>query len=111
MAAGGGRVCLRVSKRDHVNVGIGYVLQHFRITSMVLPTICNGLVDYLRDRGVLEGNDTASLHPLSIPVGGPLDGRAAGEFCLRETLEGCRQVHRQASHYAMVSGELAADGS
>jgi flavin-dependent dehydrogenase len=98
-------------KRDHVNVGIGYVLAHFRQAIDRAPyELQRGFVDHLRSRGVLEGESVRSnFTPFHIPVGGPLKrpgrGRAllagdAGGFVNGFTAEGI--------YYAMVSGDLAA---
>jgi geranylgeranyl reductase family protein len=98
-------------KRDHVNVGIGYVLDHYRHSIDASPyELQQGFVDHLRMRGIVEG-ESARNHftPFLIPVGGPLapSGRGgvllagdAGGFVNGFTAEGI--------YYAMVSGELAA---
>jgi geranylgeranyl reductase family protein len=79
-------------KRDHVNVGIGYVLSHFRETVDQAPyDVQRRFVERLSDRGVV--------------VGGSVRGRVllagdAGGFVNAVTAEGI--------YYAMVTGELAA---
>ena len=98
-------------KRDHVNVGVGFVLSHYREAIDQRPyALQRGLVDRLRDRGLLRGesvreNFTAFLIPIGGPLRRPGRGRAllagdAGGFVNGVTAEGI--------YYAMVSGELAA---
>ncbi|PYQ70685.1 MAG: hypothetical protein DMG04_23655 [Acidobacteria bacterium] len=98
-------------KRDHVNIGVGYVLSYFRSEIADAPyELQRGFVDRLRERGIVVG-DSVREHftPYLIPVGGPLrhPGRGrvliagdAGSFVNGFTAEGI--------YYAMVSGELAA---
>jgi flavin-dependent dehydrogenase len=98
-------------KRDHVNIGVGYVLSHFREAIDEAPyDLQRRFVERLRERGVVVG-DSAREHftPALIPIGGPLGtpGRRrvllagdAGGFVNAVTAEGI--------YYAMVSGELAA---
>ncbi len=98
-------------KRHHVNVGIGYVLRHFREARGEAPyDLQRRFVAHLRARGLVEG-ESAREHftPFLIPVGGPLPlpgrGRVlvagdAGGFVNGFTAEGI--------YYAMVSGDLAA---
>lgn len=97
-------------KRDYVNVGLGYVVSHYRA---VAPGPAYGLqralVDTLKHDGVLEGDSRRDCFtPYLIPVGGPLrttvHGRVlvagdAGGFVHGSTAEGI--------YYAMVTGELA----
>lgn len=98
-------------KRDHVNVGIGYLLSHYRRWIAAAPyELQRAFVDALRGRGIAEGGSVRSnFTPFLIPVGGPLRrpgrGRAlvvgdAGGFVNGVTAEGI--------YYAMVSGDLAA---
>jgi geranylgeranyl reductase family protein len=98
-------------KRGHVNVGIGYVLDHYRREVDAHPyDVQCAFVNQLRDRGVIDGTSTrAHFTPFLIPVGGPLrhPGRGrvvvagdAGGFVNGFTAEGI--------YYAMVSGDLAA---
>ncbi len=65
-------------KRDHVNVGIGYVLSHYRQTIAKAPyDLQRALVDRLRDGGVVVGESVRkNFTPFLIPVGGPLVGTA-----------------------------------
>jgi flavin-dependent dehydrogenase len=99
-------------KRDHVNVGIGYVLAHYRERIGEAPyDLQRAFVDVLRGRGVLAGRSCrAHFTPFLIPVAGPLPDTAqrrvllagdAGGFVNGFTAEGI--------YYAMVTGELAAE--
>jgi geranylgeranyl reductase family protein len=98
-------------KRDHVNIGIGYVLSHYRRAIDASPyELQRGFVDSLRERGIVVGGSVRrNFTPFQVPVGGPLrrpgDGRVllagdAGGFVNAFTAEGI--------YYAMVSGDLAA---
>jgi flavin-dependent dehydrogenase len=98
-------------KRDHVNVGIGYVLDYFRAAVDRPPyELQRRFVDRLRDRGLVSGQSVReNFTPFLIPVAGPLRRPArrrvllagdAGGFVNGFTAEGI--------YYAMVSGELAA---
>jgi geranylgeranyl reductase family protein len=98
-------------KRDHVNIGIGYVLSHYRSAIDASPyDLQRGLIDTLRSRGIVAGESVRrNFTPFLIPVGGPLrrpgEGRVllagdAGGFVNAFTAEGI--------YYAMVSGDLAA---
>jgi geranylgeranyl reductase family protein len=98
-------------KRDHVNIGVGYVLSYYRRAIDAAPyDLQRDFVDQLRARGVVAGESVReNFTPFLIPVGGPLrvPGRErvllagdAGGFVNAFTAEGI--------YYAMVSGELAA---
>ena len=98
-------------KRDHVNIGVGYVLSHYRAAIDRAPyDLQRSFVAALRDRGIVVGDSVRkNFTPFLIPVGGPLrdPGRGrvlvagdAGGFVNGFTAEGI--------YYAMVSGELAA---
>ena len=98
-------------KRDHVNIGIGYVLSYYRSAIDASPyDLQRGLIDTLRSRGIVAGESVRrNFTPFLIPVGGPLrrpgEGRVllagdAGGFVNAFTAEGI--------YYAMVSGDLAA---
>jgi geranylgeranyl reductase family protein len=98
-------------KRDHVNIGIGYVLSHYRREIDQPPyDLQRGFVDRLRNRGIVEGQSMRRhFTPSLIPVGGPLrrpgGGRVlvagdAGGFVNAFTAEGI--------YYGMVSGDCAA---
>ena len=98
-------------KRDHVNIGLGYVLSHYRDRVDRAPyELQKSFVATLRERGIVEGESVREhFTPFIIPVGGPLrrPGRGrvvvagdAGGFVNGFTAEGI--------YYAMVSGQLAA---
>jgi flavin-dependent dehydrogenase len=98
-------------KRDHVNVGIGYVLDHFRKTIDVAPyELQRGFVDDLRRRGVMEGESVRNnFTPFIIPVGGPLRDVGRGRVLLAGDAGGfVNGFTAEGIYYAMVSGDLAA---
>lgn len=98
-------------KRDHVNVGIGYVLDHFRAEIDERPyDLQRGLVNYLKERGVLEGQSVEdNFTPFLIPVGGPLKNPGCGGVLLAGDAGGfVNGFTAEGIYYAMVSGELAA---
>jgi geranylgeranyl reductase family protein len=98
-------------KRDHVNVGVGYLLSYYRERVGRPPySLQREFVADLTGRGVLAGESSrAAFTPFLIPVGGPaaqtmrdnvfLTGDAGG-FVNGFTAEGI--------YYAMVTGDLAA---
>jgi geranylgeranyl reductase family protein len=99
-------------KRDHVNIGVGYVLKYYREEVDSAPyDLHRSFIDRLKARGIVAGESTRqNFTPFLIPVGGPLrpPGRGgvlltgdAGGFVNAFTAEGI--------YYAMVTGELAAD--
>jgi len=61
-------------KRDHVNIGIGYVLDYYRRHVAAAPyDLQKTFVHALRARGVVEGESVrGNFTPFLIPVGGPL---------------------------------------
>jgi flavin-dependent dehydrogenase len=98
-------------KRDHVNVGVGYLLSCYRETIGREPYVLQReFVSALKARAVLEGESSrAAFTPFLIPVGGPLAHTVkdsvlvtgdAGGFVNGFTAEGI--------YYAMVTGDLAA---
>ena len=98
-------------KRDHVNVGIGYVLDHYREAINVPPyELQRAFVDQLRDRGVMEGQSVrANFTPFIIPVGGPLRHAGRGRVLLAGDAGGfVNGFTAEGIYYAMVSGDLAA---
>jgi flavin-dependent dehydrogenase len=98
-------------KREHVNVGIGYVLKHYRERIDIAPyELQRGIVDTLRRRGVLEGESIrANFTPFLIPVGGPVRRVGRGRVLLAGDAGGfVNGVTAEGIYYAMVSGELAA---
>jgi geranylgeranyl reductase family protein len=98
-------------KKDHVNVGIGYVLSHYRTAIDQTPyDLQRGFVDLLRRRGVTEGESVrANFTPFQIPVGGPLRRPGRGRTLLAGDAGGfVNGVTAEGIYYAMVSGDLAA---
>ena len=98
-------------KRDHVNVGIGYVLDHYRNAIDVPPyELQREFVDHLRRRGVMEGESVRSnFTPFIIPVGGPLGKPGRGRVLLAGDAGGfVNGFTAEGIYYAMVSGDLAA---
>jgi geranylgeranyl reductase family protein len=98
-------------KRDHVNVGIGYVLDHYRQAIDIAPyELQRGFVDHLRQRGVMEGDSVRSnFTPFIIPVGGPLRHPGKGRVLLAGDAGGfVNGFTAEGIYYAMVSGDLAA---
>ena len=97
-------------KRDHVNVGIGYVLDHYRDAIDVPPyELQRGFVDHLRRRGVMEGESVRNnFTPFIIPVGGPLRRPGRGRVLLAGDAGGfVNGFTAEGIYYAMVSGDLA----
>ncbi len=98
-------------KRDHVNIGIGYVLDYFRRHVDEAPyALQRGFVDRLRARGIVAG-ESAREHftPFLIPVGGPLRETGRGRVVLAGDAGGfVNGFTAEGIYYAMVSGELAA---
>jgi len=98
-------------KRDHVNIGIGYVLSHYRQAVAAAPyELQRGLVSRLRDRGVVDGDSVKqNFTPFLIPVGGPLRETGRGRVLLAGDAGGfVNGVTAEGIYYGMVSGELAA---
>jgi flavin-dependent dehydrogenase len=98
-------------KRDHVNVGIGYVLSHYREHVDAAPyALQRGFVTHLRDRGIVEGNSVrANFTPFFIPIGGPMRRPGRGRVLLAGDAAGfVNGFTAEGIYYAMVSGELAA---
>ena len=98
-------------KRDHVNVGIGYVLSHYRTSIGTAPyDLQRGLVDQLRARAVIEGESVRhNFTPAFIPVAGPLRRPGRGRVLLAGDAGGfVNAFTAEGIYYAMVSGELAA---
>jgi len=98
-------------KRDHVNVGIGYVLSYFRRHVAQAPyALQRSFVDGLRRRGVLAGESRRDLFtPFLIPVAGPLRRVAAGRVLAAGDAGGfVNGFTAEGIYYAMLTGELAA---
>ena len=98
-------------KRDHTNVGIGYVLSFFRERVKEHPyDLQRRFVAALRDRGAIEGESRREhFTPYLIPVGGPLDRTARGPVLLVGDAGGFVNAYTaEGIYYAMISGDLAA---
>ena len=98
-------------KRDHVNVGIGYVLSYYRQSVDEAPyDLQLGFVDALRRRGILAGESVQrNFTPFLIPVGGPLREPGRGRVLLAGDAGGfVNGFTAEGIYYAMVSGDLAA---
>jgi flavin-dependent dehydrogenase len=98
-------------KRDHVNVGVGYVLSYFKDSVDQAPyELQRDFVDRLRTRGVVVGESVrANFTPFLIPVGGPLPRPGRGRVLLAGDAGGfVNGFTAEGIYYAMVSGELAA---
>jgi flavin-dependent dehydrogenase len=98
-------------KRDHVNIGIGYVLDYFRRAVDRAPyDLQSRLVEWLRDRGLVAGASVReNFTPFLIPVAGPLRRPARGRVLLAGDAGGfVNGFTAEGIYYAMVSGELAA---
>ena len=98
-------------KRDHVNVGIGYVLSHFRDAIDRAPyELQREFIDELSARGVVTGESVRrNFTPFLIPVGGPLRNPGRGRVLLTGDAGGfVNAFTAEGIYYAMVSGDLAA---
>jgi geranylgeranyl reductase family protein len=99
-------------KRDHVNIGIGYVLSYYRQAMEDSPyDLQREFVDDLRRRHLVEGVSVPdNFTPFLIPVGGPLQAPGRGTVLLAGDAGGfVNGFTAEGIYYAMVSGELAAD--
>ena len=99
-------------KREHVNVGVGYVLPYFKARGDVTPyDLQQTFVGELRARGLLRGqSQRRHFTPFLIPIGGPLRRTAAGRVLLAGDAGGfVNGFSAEGIYYAMVTGELAAE--
>ena len=98
-------------KRDHVNVGIGYVLSYYRNEVERAPyELQRAFVDRLRADGIVVGeSQRANFTPFLIPIGGPARRLGRGRVLLAGDAGGfVNGVTAEGIYYAMVSGDLAA---
>ncbi len=98
-------------KRDHVNVGIGYLLPYFRAQVDESPyALQQRFVSDLRARGLMDGESRREhFTPFLIPVGGPLRQTARGRVLLAGDAGGfVNGFSAEGIYYAMVTGDLAA---
>ena len=99
-------------KREHVNVGIGYVLPYFKARVDLTPyDLQQTFVGDLRARGLMEGaSERRHFTPFLIPIGGPLRSTAQGRVLLAGDAGGfVNGFSAEGIYYAMVTGELAAE--
>jgi flavin-dependent dehydrogenase len=97
-------------KRDHVNVGIGCLLSHFREHVATAPSeMQQQFVRYLAGRGALEGRSRPEYFtPYHIPVAGPIAETARGRAVVAGDAGGFVNAYTaEGIYYAMVTGELA----
>jgi flavin-dependent dehydrogenase len=98
-------------KRDHVNVGIGYLLAAYRAGSPCPAYHSHrAFVDRLKTDGVVHGeSQRACFTPFLIPVSGPRRVLSKGRVLLAGDAAGfVHGLTAEGIYYAMVSGELAA---
>jgi len=98
-------------KRDHVNIGIGYVLSYYRGAIHVPPyELQRGFIDQLRARGIVAGESVRrNFTPFLIPISGPLRRPGRGRVLLAGDAGGfVNAFTAEGIYYAMVSGDLAA---
>lgn len=98
-------------KRDHVNIGIGYVLSYFREQIDAPPyEMQRAFIDDLRARGVVVGESVRrNFTPFLIPVGGPLRSPGRGRVLVAGDAGGfVNAFTAEGIYYAMVTGDLAA---
>ena len=99
-------------KREHVNVGIGYVLPYFKERIDLAPyDLQQRFISDLRSRGLVDGASRREhFTPFLIPIGGPLSTTAKGRVLLAGDAAGfVNGFSAEGIYYAMVTGELAAE--
>lgn len=97
-------------KQDHVNVGIGHLLDYRRRHRPGAPfELQRQLVHQLNRDGRLVGRACrATFTPFLLPVGGPLGRTAAGRVLLAGDAGGfVNGFTAEGIYYAMVTGDLA----
>jgi geranylgeranyl reductase family protein len=98
-------------KRDHVNVGIGYLLGPYREAAPgPAYNSQRAFVERLKHDGVLEGRSRRDCFtPFLIPIAGPRRTLSNGRVLLAGDSAGfVHALTAEGIYYAMVSGELAA---
>jgi geranylgeranyl reductase family protein len=98
-------------KVDHVNVGVGFVLDWFQQRRQQAPyDIQRAFVARLTRQSVLEGvSNRDYFTPFLIPVGGPLERTATRRVLLAGDAGGfVNGITAEGIFYAMVTGDLAA---
>jgi geranylgeranyl reductase family protein len=97
-------------KREHVNVGLGYVVARFRDAARgPAYGLQRDFVDFLVRDGVLEGRSRREhFTPFLIPVAGPLKTTARGRVLMAGDAGGfVNGFTAEGIYYAMVTGEHA----
>ncbi len=98
-------------KREHVNVGIGYVLSYYKDRVPDPPyDLQRRFVETLLARGLVDGESRRDhFTPFLIPIGGPLRRTAHGRVLLAGDAGGfVNGFSAEGIYYAMVTGNLAA---
>jgi len=98
-------------KREHLNVGIGYLLPYFKERVDVAPyDLQRAFVGDLLARGLVSGESRREhFTPFLIPIGGPLKTTAQGRVLLAGDAGGfVNGFSAEGIYYAMVTGDLAA---
>ena len=99
-------------KRDHVNVGIGYLLPAYRSASSgPAYTSHRAFVERLKAGAIVDGeSQRRCFTPFLIPVNGPRRVVSKGRVLLAGDAAGfVHGLTAEGIYYAMVSGDLAAD--
>lgn len=97
-------------KREHVNVGLGYVVSRFRDAAPgPAYDLQRDFIDFLVRDGVLEGRSRRECFtPFLIPVAGPLKTTARGRVVVAGDAGGfVNGFTAEGIYYAMVTGEHA----
>jgi len=97
-------------KAEHVNVGVGYVLDYYRSHVDAHPwDLQREFTGVLKRRGVLAGESSRRhFTPFMIPIGGPLARTASARVMLAGDAGGfVNGITAEGIYYAMVSGDLA----
>jgi len=98
-------------KREHLNVGIGYLLPYFKERVDVAPyDLQRAFVGDLLARGMVAGESRREhFTPFLIPIGGPLKTTAEGRVLLAGDAGGfVNGFSAEGIYYAMATGDLAA---
>jgi geranylgeranyl reductase family protein len=98
-------------KRSHVNLGVGYLLDHYRGKVQKPPyTVHASFFDLMQERGLVQGcSQRQNFTPYLLPVGGPLPVISSDRVMLVGDAAGfVNGFTGEGIYYAMVSGEHAA---
>ncbi len=99
-------------KKDHVNIGIGFLKNYFRESIPQTPYEVYGqFVEFLNEHHFLKGKpDRRHFHGYFLPVGGPLQKTYADRILLCGDAAGVVNAFTgEGIYHAMVSGEYAAN--